>query len=175
MYVSTLEEKLQSHTENTALWLAEIYTSTETWTFRRQILSILAQDYNFDVISQLIPGLTSWRYYAAKKHSNEQGCGVPVLTNKIQRNKVNMEQLEYFLDFITSSNILKDITFGEKNLKLSNGEVIHIPNVVRCMGPSSLIGQYQHLCESEEFHPLGMNYFDKISQLYLKGKFFMLP
>lgn len=66
------------------------------------------------------------------------------------------------MDFITSSDILKDIPFGEKTLKLSSGEVIHIPNVVRCMAPPSHIDQYQQLCESEEFHPLGTSTLYKI-------------
>lgn len=117
---------------------------------------------------QLIPGLSSWRYYAAKRHSTDKGCGVPVATEKIPRNKINLEQLEHFLDFITSSDILKDIPFGEKTLKLSSGEVIHIPNVVRCMAPSSLIDQYQQLCESEEFQPLGMIYCDWVCGIFHK-------
>lgn len=45
---------------------------------------------------------SSWRYYAAKRHSTSKGCGVPVATEKIPRNKINLEQLEHFLDFITS-------------------------------------------------------------------------
>lgn len=120
---------------------------------------------------QLIPDLSSWRYYAAKRHSTSKGCGVPVATEKIPRNKINLEQLEHFLDFITSSDILKDIPFGEKTLKLSSGEVIHIPNVVRCMAPSSLIDQYQQLCESEEFHPLGMIYWIEFVE-YFTSKYF---
>lgn len=52
MFMTTIGKNMQSSTENTAVLLADIYKSAETWTFKRQILSILAEDYNFDALSQ---------------------------------------------------------------------------------------------------------------------------
>lgn len=52
MFMTTIGKNMQFSTENTAVLLADIYKSAETWTFIRQILSILAEDYNFDALSQ---------------------------------------------------------------------------------------------------------------------------
>lgn len=103
----------------------------------------------------MIPGLTSYRYYAAKKHISEVGCGLPIQEMKQTREKIDPCQLEPFLDFITSSHIIKDLPFGERKLKLSTGEIISTPNVIRAIAPTSIIRQYKQFCEDEEIRPLG--------------------
>lgn len=52
MFMTTIGKKRQSSTENTAVLLADIYKSAETWAFKRQILTILAENYNLDALSQ---------------------------------------------------------------------------------------------------------------------------
>ncbi|CAG2248591.1 unnamed protein product [Mytilus edulis] len=130
--------------------LKEIYDRAETWTFRRQILSILAFENT---------------YYAAKKHISEVGCGLPIQEMKQTREKIDPCQLEPFLDFITSSHIIKDLPFGERKLKLSTGEIISTPNVIRAIAPTSIIRQYKQFCEDEEIRPLGGRAFRDIEEI----------
>ncbi|CAC5418193.1 unnamed protein product [Mytilus coruscus] len=108
-----------------------------------------------DCLAVMIPGLTSYRYYAAKNHISEVGCGLPIQEMKQTREKIDPCQLEPFLDFITSSHNIKDLPFGERKLKLSTGEIISTPNVIRAIAPTSIIRQYKQFCEDEEIRPLG--------------------
>ncbi|VDI02946.1 Hypothetical predicted protein [Mytilus galloprovincialis] len=47
--------------------------------------------------------------------------------------------------------------FGERHLKLSSGEVMDAPNIIRCMGPATIIQQYKAYCEENEISLLGVN------------------
>ena len=55
------------------------------------------------------------------------------------RQKRDPLKLSSFLDFITSSHIIKDLPFGEKRLKLSSGEVMDVPNIIREKKESNII------------------------------------
>lgn len=74
----------------------------------------------------------------------------------LRRERVSPESLEHFIDFITSSHIIKDIPFGQRTLKMESGEVLEIPNVVRSLTSGSLINQYFQLCEEEDISPIGI-------------------
>ncbi|CAC5403286.1 unnamed protein product [Mytilus coruscus] len=123
--------------------LVESYEKSSAWQVRRQ--SII--------------GLTEYRYYVAQKHSILYGCAIPPSKT---RNKMDPEKLSNFLDFITSSHIIKDLPFGERHLKLSSGEVMDAPNIIRCMGPEAIIQQYQAYCEENEISLLGSSTMFKI-------------
>jgi hypothetical protein len=71
-------------------------------------------------------------------------------------------KLEHFLDFITASNIVQDLPFGRKKLKLSNNVVIEIPHVIRTLMPSRLIAQYNEYCEENSYEPLSRSTLFKI-------------
>ena len=56
MYLSRLTQNNTSGTEHidkTASLLSKIYNEAETWYFRRQILSILAQHYGYDTVKEV--------------------------------------------------------------------------------------------------------------------------
>ncbi|CAG2256336.1 unnamed protein product [Mytilus edulis] len=141
--------------DNTMKTLLEIYTKADTWMFRRQVLSILTEQLNYDALRKMIPNITQWRYYEAKRHTDKSGAGQPVQPSKQQREKFDAKCLEHFIDFITSNQIIKDLPFGDKTLRLSTGEIRNIPNVVRSIAPVSIIKQYNQLCEEDQVKPLG--------------------
>lgn len=58
------------------------------------------------------------------------GIGAPIIPEKQYRLEYEKSQLEYFIDFITSTNIIKDCPFGEKTLVLSTGKIIKTLNVI---------------------------------------------
>ena len=104
----------------------------------------------------MIPiNITQWRYYEAKRHTDKSGAGQLVQPSKQQREKFDAKCLEHFIDFITSNQIIKDLPFGDKTLRLSTGEIRNIPNVVRSIAPVSIIKQYNQLCEEDQVKPLG--------------------
>ena len=99
--------------------------------------------------------MTAWRYYEAKKHTANVGVGLPVKELAEKRVKINIDSLEHFIDFVTSSHVIKDLPYGQKTLKLETGEVVTIPNVIRSLSSSALINQYYQLCEEDNISPLG--------------------
>lgn len=68
---------------------------------------------------------------------------------------VAAEQLDHFLEFITSVNIVQDLPFGERTLKLSSKEKIIVPNVLRTVIPERIVQQYNLFCSEAGFVPMG--------------------
>ena len=68
---------------------------------------------------------------------------------------VSAEQLDHFLDFVTSAHIVQDLPFGESTLKLSSKEKIIVPNVVRTVIPERIVQQYNLSCSEAGFLPMG--------------------
>ena len=58
--------------------------------------------------------MTYFKYSKAKQHSNEVGSGKPVENIHHGRIKFDDNQLEHFVDFITSGHVVRDLPFGEK-------------------------------------------------------------
>ncbi|CAC5397469.1 unnamed protein product [Mytilus coruscus] len=135
--------------------LVESYKVTDSWQVRRQILSVICQKLSFKNTCELIDGLTEYRYYTAKKHASVQGCALPPEQGNKGRQRMDPSKLDYFLDFITSSHIIKDLPFGERKLKLADGRSVDTPNVIRCMAPAAIIDQFKQYCSENEVTPLG--------------------
>lgn len=68
------------------------------------------------------------------------------------------EQLAHFIAFIQSPHITTDMPFGERNLKLSNGKKIVVPDVIRNIIPSRIVSQHLAYCKEtidrNDFKPL---------------------
>jgi len=64
-------------------------------------------------------------------------------------------KVDHFLDFIGSPSFLQDEAYGTKMLKLSDGEKLEIPNVVRTVIASRLVKPYLSYCAETGFPPIG--------------------
>ncbi|KAK3753034.1 hypothetical protein QZH41_014987 [Actinostola sp. cb2023] len=137
--------------------LAEAYKNSASWDARRQVLSIMAGVASFSAISQYIPGLTRYRYQMATLHSIQHGRGVPVIKSSSPRLRVDRQQLDHFLGFITSPHLIQDLPFGERRLRLTSGKEIAVPNVIRIMIPQRIVHQYQELCAETKFTPFSQS------------------
>jgi len=84
----------------------------------------------------------------------EKGRGAPVEKSHTPRIKIDLNKLDHFLSFITSGHIVQDLPFGERVLKLSSGEMLVVPNVVRLMIPERIITQYEQYCAETNFSPM---------------------
>ena len=133
--------------------LTEAYNQAHGWDTRRQILSIMSGVASFKAVSGFIPGLTRYRFTLANLHRLQYGCGAPVKHQPSPRIRVDRQQLDHFLAFITSPHLVQDLPFGQKTLKLSSGQLIEIPNVIRTMIPQRIARQYSHYCEETNFKP----------------------
>lgn len=99
--------------------------------------------------------MTYYNYNKAKQHNIEVGSGKPVENNYSGRAKFDENQLEHFIEFITSGHVVKDLPFGEKTLKLASGEIVNIPSVVRSLAPTTIVSQYLAICKEDNVKHLG--------------------
>lgn len=134
--------------------LVECFNNASHWSTRRQILSIMSDKVSFSALKKWIPGLTRYRFNVARHHTLLHGRGSPVAITKCARIRVSVEKLDHFLTFITSGQVIQDLPFGEKTLKLSDNTKITIPNVVRTLIPEQVVQQYHSYCQETGFEPM---------------------
>ena len=134
--------------------LVNCYNNASHWSTRRQILSIMADKVSFPILNGWIPGLTRYRFNVVRHHTLLHGRGSPVTVGKATRVRISADKLDHFLTFITSSQIIQDLPFGEKTMKLSSGKKITVPNVVRTLVPEQVAQQYQSYCQETGFDPM---------------------
>lgn len=133
--------------------LIEAHNQAQSWQTKRQILSLFANDFSRLELQKMIPGLSKWRIDQARNHATETGKGQPILEKPIYRARIENAKVEHFLDYISRPELLQDVAFGTKTLKLDSGERVIIPAVVRTLIPSRIIQQYICYCKQEQFQP----------------------
>ena len=133
--------------------LAEAYGNANGWDTRRQILSIMAGLASYKAISVFIPGLSRYHYTIANLHRLQFGRGAYVTYQPLVRVRVERQQLDHFLSFITSPHLVQDLPFGQNMLTLSSGKTIEIPNVIRTLIPQRIARQYKQYCDKTGFKP----------------------
>ena len=131
--------------------LVKAYYQANSWQTKRQILSIFANDFSRSELMILIPSLSKWRLDQARQHASDVGKGQLVHEEPVFRTRISSAQVQHFVDFISRPELVHDVAFGTKTLKLDSGDSIVIPAVVRTMIPSRIIDQYQSYCEQESF------------------------
>ena len=134
--------------------LSESYNNATSANVKLQILSIMADMTTLQEIRKYIPRLTKYMFCQARQHSLVSGRGAPVIAKQSPRWRIDLNQLDHFLDFITSPYIVQDLPFGERFLKLSTGEVVQTPNVIRVSVSGHIIDQYVQYCNETEVKPL---------------------
>ena len=130
---------------------AESYLNAQHWNARRQILSLMADKLSLHELQEFIPTIISYRYNIARRHRLLHGRAAPVSCHENRRIRIDPAKLEHFVSFIISPHVIQDVPFGEKLLKLSTGEIIRTPKVVRTMIPERIVQQYQQYCYETNF------------------------
>ncbi|CAH3044246.1 unnamed protein product, partial [Pocillopora meandrina] len=130
------------------------YLNAQHWSTRRQILSLMADKLSLKEMREFIPTVTSYRYNIARRHRLIHGRAAPLPNQEKRRMRIEPVKLEHFVSFITSPHVIQDVPFGEKLLKLSTGEIIKTPNVIRTMIPERIVQQYQQYCCETNFEPM---------------------
>lgn len=100
--------------------LAESYFNASHWSTRRQILSINTDKIPLKELQHYIPGVTSYRFSIARQHKLIHGRGTVVPVDFARHMRVDYAQVDHFLNFITSSHVVQDLPFGEKNVEIVN-------------------------------------------------------
>ena len=71
------------------LALTEAYENASGWDTRRQILSIMADIVSFHQLQRYLPGITEYRFKAARQHKLVFGRGVPLPPHRPARMRVD--------------------------------------------------------------------------------------
>lgn len=145
--------------------VVKCYNDASSWYTRRQILSILAPHRTKEQLMDMIPGLTKYRVDEARKHAREVGQAQPVEVEGVTRSRLNEVKVDHFLDFISRPDFVQDVAYGTKVVKLSHGEKLEIPKVVRTVITSRIIQLYQAYCEEVAFEPLSRSTLYSIIQV----------
>jgi len=135
--------------------LTALYEGSTSWFTKMTVLSIFGKQFTKTQLTNMIPGLTKWRIDQARKHATVVGSGVSAEREPVVRYRLDKEKVEHFLDFISCPNYIQDVAYGTKNLRMSSGEVIEIPNLVRTILSSRMVMLYQTYCKEINFEPLG--------------------
>lgn len=135
--------------------LIKAHEESQTWQTKRQILSIFANDFSRSELREMIPGLSKWQIDQARLHATTSGKGQPILEKQVFRVRIDNVKIDHFLDFISRPELLQDVAFGTKTLKLDSGDRIIIPAVVRTLIPTRIIEQYISYCNQQQFQPAG--------------------
>ena len=106
---------------------------------KTQILSLISDRFTQSELQQLLPGISLRQIKNARKHASQKGPGDPKIKAGIVRCRLNMDKVREFVEFVSRSTFLQDVAFGTKTLKLSSGEKISIPAVVRTMTVSKIV------------------------------------
>ena len=151
--------------------LIKLYEEANSWFTKRQILSVFVNDYTKAQLQLLIPGLSIWAVDEARRHAAKVGVGKPVAQMEtITRARLDPSKVDHFLDFISRPHFVQDVAYGTKTLKLSNGEKMEIPNVVRTVIASRIVDLYQQYCQETGFLSLGRSTLFSILQVRIKTK-----
>lgn len=135
--------------------LITLYHSTSSRVTKLEILSLFAQDYSKSKLKEMIPGITKWRIDEARRHAALYGPGTVKEVPKTHRATMNPVKVDHFIDFISQPHFLQDVAFGTRNMKLSDGTVLEIPNVIRTVTSTRLVNLYTKSCCENGFQPLG--------------------
>ncbi|CAC5391099.1 unnamed protein product [Mytilus coruscus] len=80
------------------------------------------------------------------------------------RQRLDQDKLAHALEFFFNPTFNQVCSFGTRDLKLQNGEVIQIPDVVRTLCHSTFNKTHLAFCKESEFQPLSMSIMYKILQ-----------
>ena len=143
----------QSKPDDIAERLVEAYKLADNRHTRMQILSLFVNAFSKSQLMEIIPGISKRQIDDARRHADLRGPGKPSNAPEIIRVRLDATKTDHFLDFISSSSLLQDVSYGTKSLKLDSGEKLLIPAAIRTLIPSRIIKQYQSYCESVAFEP----------------------
>ena len=59
------------------------------------------------------------------------GAGHSEVRELVMRYRLEGEKVDHFLDFISSPHYLQDVAYGTRKIKMSCGECLEIPDLVR--------------------------------------------
>ncbi|CAC5393144.1 unnamed protein product [Mytilus coruscus] len=146
-----------SNTEDIKLQqlIIQLYNESSDRNAKIQLLSMVSDLSSKKALQDLMPWISQYAVDTARQHAVKHGKGVPLPNKeKFTRQRIDKGKLDHALDFFFDPTFHQVSSFGTKELKLSSGEVLQIPEVVRTACHSSIVDTYMSYCKETEFEPL---------------------
>ena len=114
LFHSLYESSESDSTVDSALLkaLAECYNNAQHWSTSR-LVSIMADQVTFKQLKHFRPSLTRYCYNIARHHLLLHGRGAVPQVEKNTKIRIPQAKLDHFLSFLTSSNVVQGLPFGE--------------------------------------------------------------
>lgn len=145
--------------------LVSAYETADDKETKTQILSIFADIYSLSELQLLIPEVNAYKFRKARLHLKQFGRGNLATQEPQYRVRMSIPKVDHFISFISSPNLVQDVAYGSRTIRLSSGESFKMPNVVRTMIASRIIKQYEQYCKEVNFGPLSTRELYRILQL----------
>ena len=95
--------------------VSKTYSNAESWQLRREILLIFTPKISLKLMQLFIPGLTGYRFSAARFHAAKYGMGFRVETTTVVQ-RFDDHQIAHFVDFIVSPYVYR-LAFWRKSIE----------------------------------------------------------
>ena len=146
--------RMEIETDHSICAIAAAYRQSEAGVTKTQILSIIVDTFPQRKVQDFLPEVTKYQLFQDKKHLISHGRGQPLPAIPKYRVSVTLPKIDHFIGFISSSHFVQDVAHGTCTLKLSSGETISMPNVVRNMVAVRIIKQYASYYKETTFNHL---------------------
>lgn len=125
---------------------SQAYLEEDDKFYRLHYLSFMSNLVPYSKIQDYLPGITYYNY----KKSTELAISPKTIIEKKPKiiTRWTQENVDYFVEFITSPTVITELPFGKRTVKIANNK-IDIPNVLRKMKNSEIIKLYKQKLENE--------------------------
>ena len=120
---------------------------------KTQILTLIPEKYSRNSIIEIFE-ISLYQYNLAMKQKQLKGVGQLEEKKTINRDKLNHNSVEIFLNFIMGDGYMQDVASGDTLMKFANGETYCIPLTIRLACHSKIINDYRLMCQQENLKPM---------------------
>lgn len=122
------------------------YTVASDFSTRTYVLSLVAKNVPYSLLSQFISGLTHYQYTAARKYA---ALGRPPKAD-VTRMRYKPDHIKIFIEFITQPFITMLLPFGETKATTSDGSKTTVPSTVRSFRNERIYQMYKRYMDESE-------------------------
>jgi hypothetical protein len=120
---------------------------------KTQILTLIPEKYSRNSIIEIFE-ISLYQYNLAMKQKQLKGVGQLEEKKTINRDKLNHNSVEIFLNFIMGDGYMQDVASGDTLMKFANVETYCIPLTIRLACHSKIINDYRLMCQQENLKPM---------------------
>lgn len=136
--------------------LCQLYKLAETPSIRKKVLSIIAPNYEYFEVKEILD-ISRYQFNTALKYASycSPGYGLHMRQQDDVRHRqtITDAQHDHFIDFILSPQVSIDCPFGSTKMSTETGIEVVVPVVIMKHHKSEVVRQYMAYCDESEFKP----------------------